>query len=109
MHQAVHLTQPVQTRSKSRKFYKACRETLHFSASLNSNQTKGPKELCQMHKTLYLKGHTILVLEMQCGSLPKCFEIYHTMKDITHDIESDSEFESDSTKVDLSVHVLQLP
>ena len=27
--------------------------------------------------------------------LNKCFEIYHTMKDITHGIESDSEYESD--------------
>ena len=54
---------------------------------------QGPKGNVLVAQNLVFKGTHAL-----CRN--KCFKNYNTMKDITHDIESDREYESDWTKVD---------
>ena len=69
---------------------------LHFSDSLNSKQTKVQRKCVRCTKVGIWRDTWFWCQKCNVALCRnKCFEIYHTIKDITHGIDLDSEYESD--------------
>ena len=69
---------------------------LHFSDSLNSKQTKVQRKCVRCTKVGIWRDTWFWCQKCNVAFCRnKCFEIYHTIKDITHGIDLDSEYESD--------------